>query len=287
MYKNTQLNLGYMVTVIKFYTKKFIKFLIRIFGFQVYRHSPYEYVLTRDLNKSQLKFQLERTVNSLGSLTNDAFKEFLSNNLSLLSRGLEVSKISYFFREKTNGFFVEFGACDGLHFSNTVHLEKDFNWRGILAEPNKSYFRSLKKNRNVELDNRAVWTDTGLDLNFTEASAGGLSGLTNSFRNRGSLKKRTRTGSITYKVKTVTLNDLLESHNCPFQFDFLSIDTEGSELDILKNFDLNKYSPTVIVTEFYGSEEAHSIIEFMSGFGSRQEIFSSVREDNLWFVKNN
>lgn len=276
-----------MVSLIKFQTKKFIKLFCLLFRIHIYRHSPYEYILTRDLNKSQIKFQSESTINGLGLLTNNHFKEFLFDNLNLLSKGLEIAKIAYFFSEKRDGFFVEFGACDGLHFSNTLHLERDLGWHGILAEPNKSYFRSLKKNRNVALDNRAVWTESGLDVDFTEVSAGGLSGLTNSFRSSKSLNKRTTIGAISYKVRTISLNDLLESHKCPFKFDFLCIDTEGSEFEILKKFDFDKYNPKVIVIEFYGSEESKLISEFMTEFGYRQVVFSSIKEDNLWFVNDN
>jgi FkbM family methyltransferase len=160
-------------------------------------------------------------------------------------------------------------------------------WRGILAEPNRTYFRSLQKNRNVSLDDRAVWTETGLKIDFTEVSAGGLSGLTESFRSSKSLKKRTKIGSISYKVKTVSLNDLLESFQCPYRFDFLSIDTEGSELKILKKFDFGKYSPKIIAIEFYGFEESRFIHEFVTSFGYRQVVFSSIKEDNLWFVNDN
>lgn len=275
-----------MTSIIRFYTKKIIKFVCLLFDFYIYRHSSYEYILTRNLPKSQTNFQSQNVIQGLGLLTNIHFKEFLLNNLNLLSQGLEIAKIEYLLRGQRGGFFVEFGACDGLHFSNTLHLEKDLGWRGILVEPNKSYFRSLKKNRNVALDDRAVWTETGLYIDFTEVSAGGLSGFTKSFRSSESLQKRTKIGAISYKVKTISLNDLLESYKCPYRFDFLSIDTEGSELEILKKFDFYKYSPKIIVIEFYGSEEARFIHEFVTSFGYRQVVFSSIKEDNLWFVND-
>ena len=271
--------------IIKFYIKKFVKFLFSLVGLHCYRHSSFEYILTRSKAKSEKNFQSESTINALGLVTNNDFKVFLFNNLHLLSKGLEVSKINYFFKDVRDGYFVEFGACDGLHYSNTLHLEKELGWRGILAEPNKSYFKSLENNRNVSLVNRAVWKETGLELDFTEVSAGGLSGLTQSFRSAKSLRKRTKIGAITYRVKTISLNDLLESNNCPYQFDFLSIDTEGSELEILEKFDLNKYEPKVIVTEFYGLEESTLLTQFILSFGYKQVVFSTIKEDNLWFVK--
>jgi hypothetical protein len=48
-------------------------------------------------------------------------------------------------RGKREGFFVEFGACDGMLLSNTWALESEFGWRGILSEPMPSWHQALKK----------------------------------------------------------------------------------------------------------------------------------------------
>jgi hypothetical protein len=48
---------------------------------------------------------------------------------------------------KTHGFFVEFGATDGIHLSNSYLLEREFHWSGILAEPAKSFEVALRQNR--------------------------------------------------------------------------------------------------------------------------------------------
>lgn len=58
---------------------------------------------------------------------------------------------------KHNGYFVEFGASDGVNLSNTFLLEKEFNFVGILAEPNPSEWKDLRKHRNVIFEDRCVW----------------------------------------------------------------------------------------------------------------------------------
>ena len=48
---------------------------------------------------------------------------------------------------KKGGYFVEFGSCNGLEFSNTLLLEKKFGWNGILAEPARYWHNELKKSK--------------------------------------------------------------------------------------------------------------------------------------------
>ena len=55
--------------------------------------------------------------------------------------------VTFYFKDKRNGYFVEFGACDGKYLSNTYYLEKELNWSGILSEPAKIWHKGLAKNR--------------------------------------------------------------------------------------------------------------------------------------------
>ena len=70
-------------------------------------------------------------------------------------------------RQKTNGYFVEFGALDGVRGSNTLLLEREFGWRGILAEPNPVWRNELKRNRvAAQIDYRCVFRKTGESVKF-------------------------------------------------------------------------------------------------------------------------
>jgi FkbM family methyltransferase len=129
--------------------------------------------------------------------------------------------------EKTNGYFVEFGASDGKTLSNTWLLEKRFGWQGVLAEPSRHWHNALKSNRSCRIDTRCVWKTTNSLMPFHEAQDRFLS----------SLDKPTSPIASTYEVDTVTLSDLLECYSSPSHIDYLSVDTEGSELDILQRFD--------------------------------------------------
>jgi FkbM family methyltransferase len=167
-------------------------------------------------------------------------------------------------------------------------LEKNFGWTGILAEPNRSYAKQIDENRNAIVDKRAVWSRTGESVEFAEVSAGGLSGIFSSFRiNNNELNKRLSLGVKKYMVETVSLNDLLKEHKAPLSFDLLSIDTEGSEIEIIENFDLKKYRPKVIVIEFNGTQrDAKKFENLFADYGYKSISSELSDERNIWFVIN-
>lgn len=135
---------------------------------------------------------------------------------------------------KKGGFFVEFGACDGMAASNTVILEKRFGWQGILAEGARFWHEKLEKNRTARIDKRCLSSVTGAQLEFFQ---GKLPGLSSTIEKSQHLKEVAEK----YMVETVSLLDLLKDHNAPKFIDFLSIDTEGNEKEILRTFDFDRY----------------------------------------------
>jgi FkbM family methyltransferase len=141
---------------------------------------------------------------------------------------------------KREGFFVEFGACDGLSISNTLSLEQRFGWTGILAEPSRFWRESLPRNRTAAIDFRCVAGKTGEQVRFFEADLPLNSSSQNLYL--GSVES-------SYDVETVSLMDLLDYHSAPKHIDYISIDTEGSEKEILEAFDFNKYKFRFITVE--------------------------------------
>src|SRR5688572_21189997 len=77
--------------------------------------------------------------------------------------------VSHKLREAREGFFVEFGATDGILLSNTYYLEKYLAWDGILAEPLPMWNRQLVSNRSASIDDRCVWRESGRTLEFQVA----------------------------------------------------------------------------------------------------------------------
>jgi FkbM family methyltransferase len=139
--------------------------------------------------------------------------------------------------QKRNGYFVEFGASDAELLSNTWLLEQHHGWTGILAEPNPVNHPSLRS-RRATLDTRCVYSSTGAQMEFHATDAPALSTLAQF--SGADLHAGLRQARHTIQVDTVSLDDLLDEHHAPPIVDYLSIDTEGSEYDILAAYSFRR-----------------------------------------------
>ena len=151
-------------------------------------------------------------------------------------------RVLQFYKIKTNGFFVDIGAADGIELSNTYLLESHANWKGICVEPNPNNYSKLIVNRPKSICcDKAIYNETGLILDFDIAHINpllsGISGLNNVTH----LKSVVDAYKSTIQVETLSLTDLLDKNNAPNFIEYLSLDTEGSEYEILKNFNFDKY----------------------------------------------
>jgi len=164
---------------------------------------------------------------------------------SQIGQDLEVLK---FYNNKLDGFFVEIGASDGINLSNTYLLEKKYNWKGICVEPIPKNFELLCKNRpNSFCCDNAVYKESDKNVIFDIANSYDLlSGISEKIICHKSKVDYNKTQII---VKTITFNDLLEKYDAPLFIDYLSLDTEGSELEILQSVDLQKYTFGLIDVE--------------------------------------
>lgn len=215
---------------------------------------------------------------------------FTSGHLSELVRSLPDSKAE--FRQdlfvlsqlgcKRNGYFVDFGATDGIGGSNTCLLERSFGWTGILAEPARSWHAALARNRTSLIDTRCVWNASGETLSFNEVV--GLAELSTIKSYSGSdMWGERRANGTTYDVETVSLNDLLATHGAPGHMDYLSIDTEGSEFEILRQLDFDRYRFSVITCEhnFTPMRQELHVLLTSKGYVRTLESISAVDD---WYV---
>lgn len=191
--------------------------------------------------------------------------------------------VLFLLKDKRHGFFVEFGATNGRDLSNTFLLEAHFDWKGILAEPAKCWHAALKANRKAAIDTRFVWSETGAQLAFKETEIAEFSTLDNLVDT--DFNKGDRAKGVTYSVETISLNELLKNHNAPREIDYLSIDTEGSELAILQAFDFADFDIKIMTVEHnFVEPNRQEIFKLLSSKGFVR-LFDRLSKFDDWYVK--
>jgi FkbM family methyltransferase len=229
---------------------------------------------------------------SLSGVRDAAQSKAISNDireiLQLAIEHIETSKGQYFqdiaglyfCGKKTGGSFVEVGTGNGVHLSNTYLMERHFGWKGILFEPDRRFHTSIRASRSAILDTRAAFSEDGVSLTFLEAAEGGELSSLQGFHFGG--KKRAGT---TYETKTITLTTALREQNFPDEIDFMSIDTEGSELEVLRGLDLSRYNVQFMTIEHnLDSEKKDKIVSYLAPFGYRQ-VCPELSHIDVWLVK--
>lgn len=138
--------------------------------------------------------------------------------------------------EKRGGYFVEFGATNGITMSNSHILEKHYDWTGIVAEPNPEYHDRLARERACNISHKCVYSRSGETMTFLctqKAMFSRLAAINPDDHN----EEAKRANPNEMPVETISLNDLLDDYGAPDEIDYMSVDTEGSELEILQAFD--------------------------------------------------
>jgi FkbM family methyltransferase len=177
------------------------------------------------------------------------------------------------FKGYKNGFYVDVGAHDGISINNTLYFEKNNNWTGINIEPIKKVFEKLVINRpnNINLNcavcNNDGETDFLCNMGYTEM----ISGIKDNFDKRHFdrlQRENQQRGSTTevIKVKTKKLETILDENNIK-HINYLSIDVEGAEFEVIKSINFNKVFIDVIGFENNYYDVSIPIVEYLKNKG--------------------
>lgn len=183
---------------------------------------------------------------------------------------------------KRDGYFVDLGAADGISGSNTYLMERRFGWRGILVEPARCWHNQLRRNRTAAIETSCAWGESGSVVSFNEVNVPELSTI-DSYSSGDSHSEARKLGKL-YSVSTISLNDLLAKYDAPSQIDYLSIDTEGSEYEILSAFNFERYKFKVITCEHNFTPAREKVHELLSNRGYIRR-FAEISQFEDWFTR--
>lgn len=153
----------------------------------------------------------------------------------------EPKQVWDFFERKREGFFVEVGANDPHYRSQTWLLEQN-GWSGVLVEPQSKHYHSLRAGRPRSQVFAAACSAPGhpgeMVLHIAKSDA--QSGL--------SATQAEATYIDSERVPVFTLDEILQAADVT-RIDFVSIDVEGHQVEVLRGFDLARYRPTLLLVE--------------------------------------
>jgi FkbM family methyltransferase len=161
------------------------------------------------------------------------------------------------------GVFVDVGAFDGVSLSNSYTLETEFGWSGVCVEANSDVVPALRSSRKCKVVEAAAWSHSNHLINF--------------YRHEHPMLSGTVDFTATDLVKTMSLNDIIDLTNIGTDIDYISLDTEGTETEILSTFDMQKYNVTCWTVEHnFRSDSASWLAEYFSNHGY---LFRFVKHD--------
>lgn len=160
--------------------------------------------------------------------------------------------LNYFLEklDMSHGVFVDVGANDGVKGSMTFDLEKS-GWRGILIEPNPTLVKVLKANRTSPVFPYGVSSSEGEMVFYIVEGPDNLHGLSR-FNYSPEFEEHVKNLKGVVKptqIQVKKLNTIMSESKLLDSVDFLKVDVEGHELEVLKSFDFERFHPRLIVTE--------------------------------------
>jgi hypothetical protein len=192
------------------------------------------------------------------------------------SQNNEEKILKNYFKEKLNGLVVEVGAASPEQISNSRFLIKNYNWDALLIEPNPVFYKQLKefyKNEEKVICLECLVNDVPGVHKFYYLNDGYGSTMHELFRDK------VGGNFIETFIEAKTLDSIISENLKNKKIDFLSIDAEGNDPNILKSINFNINDVELICLEATSSVE-----EYQSILGEKYKFYDSTA-GNLFFNK--
>jgi FkbM family methyltransferase len=182
------------------------------------------------------------------------------------------------------------GALDGVRFSNSFLFHKRFNWKGLLVELSPTNFEKLVQNRPNELANvNAGVCGRRQTLHFVEGGRNGIRVAVGGIWEHSpeSFRERWWRGvdlNQTQTIECTPLVDIIQEHTPEVNyFDFLSLDVEGGEFDVIQAIDFNQVGFGILIVEAdYHNHDRNVLLRNL--LENRGYVFLGHNSPNNWFV---
>jgi FkbM family methyltransferase len=199
----------------------------------------------------------------------------MENELKYTSQyGQDKWLVESHFKHLKNGYFVDVAAGNGIFLSNTYVFEHNLGWTGICVEANDDTYAELTKIRNL-CDNNCILDDGSVvNFNNTTNSTGWehlLSGI-------DGLVHYATVNDSTVSKTTISLQTLLDNHTAPDIIDYISMDIEGAELQVLTEF--FKTNKRKILTWTIEHSDEKQVIALMESNGYK--LLGKIGADNVF-----
>ncbi len=241
---------------------------LRRFGWDISRYPNPSYLT--DFNNEILR-------NVAAAKNSKDFAKLLEGYVSILSHGGSVYSqlgqdafVVGFLNSQVGLTYLELGAYDPFLLSNTATLRETFDWSGLSVDPNPEVTKRFKEHN--------------LASSFREVGVAG-SNKSGFLHREGALTRVTPVErSSDSSQELITLISILDLVQQVQSIDYLSLDIEGGELDVLSNFPFDKVKPLAITVEHnYRAEEALAITQLLTRNGYRA-VLPELSDYESWFI---
>jgi FkbM family methyltransferase len=206
----------------------------------------------------------------------------MTNSSAFYSQFDEDRILARIFAGKSDGVCVEVGANDGVNGSTTLYFEKQ-GWRCVLIEPNPALCAEIREKRSALLFECAASDRSGTATLHIAEGAWRADGMSTISARSGDRERIRRQGFSTrpVDVPTLTLDEILGKAQLGGQIDFVTIDVEGHEHEVLQGFSLERWKPTILILEDNSNTEDQTVVRHLAELGYEPFLRTGV---NDWFA---